>query len=342
MIFVHNKTNRSWRLDGEGSIDHLKQSEEEIVSPDRGEVVVRVHATSLNYRDYAILHGGYPGEKKENLVQLSDGAGEVIETGEDVTRVKEGDRVAGNFMREWFGREAPAALEPYGTHSDGWLTYYKTINAELLVHIPDHLTFEQAATLPCAALTAWNSLQGPVPLKAGDTALTLGSGGVSVFATQFARLLGIRTIGTSSSDKKAETLKDLGASHIINYKEHENWGEKVKEQTGGRGVDRVVEVGGPATIKQSLASLRTGGEASLIGVLSTEGDDISYFDLFGRANTRTIMVGSRDEFEQMNRAIENSGLEPVIDRVFSFDEAKDAYRHLEGQNFIGKIVIRHD
>lgn len=334
-----NGTTRSYRLEKLGSLEDLNMLHEDIPSVQRGEVLVQVKAASLNYRDLAMLKGDYPGGAHDNLIPLSDGAGEIIAVGEGVRRFQVGDRVAGNFTREWFGGKRPSYTEPYGSHSDGWLTEFKVLNPELLVSIPSHLTYEQAATLPCAAVTAWNALHGPRPLSTGDTVLTLGSGGVSVFAIQLAKLLGLHVISTTSSDKKAEKLKELGAEEVINYKTTPNWGEVAKEFTGGRGVNRVVEVGGPATIHQSLQAIEQGEEVSLIGVLTKTGDKIGYFDLFGKASTRTIGVGSREDFESMNRLIEDKELLPVVDHVFSFEEAKQAYEYLESQKFFGKIVI---
>ncbi|WP_217807170.1 zinc-dependent alcohol dehydrogenase family protein [Tuberibacillus sp. Marseille-P3662] len=336
-----NKTMRSYRLKDTGSIDNLNLVTEDIPSVQRGEVLVRVKASALNYRDLAMIYGDYPGEIHNNLIPLSDGAGEIVAVGEGVRRFQVGDRVAGNFTREWFGGKRPDYIEPYGSHSDGWLTEYKVLNPELLVSIPSHLTYEQAATLPCAAVTAWNALHGPQPLSAGDTVLTLGSGGVSVFAIQLAKLLGLNVIATTSSDRKAEKLKALGAEKVINYKTTPNWGEVAKDLTDGRGVNRVVEVGGPATIHQSLQAIAPGNELALIGVLTKTGDKIGYFDLFGKASTRTIGVGSRSDFEAMNRVIEDKALAPVVDSVFPFEEAKKAYEYLESQTFFGKIVISH-
>ncbi|RSL29412.1 NAD(P)-dependent alcohol dehydrogenase [Salibacterium salarium] len=333
---------RSIRLEQQGSVENLKMVTEDIPSVQRGEVLVKVKASSLNYRDLAMLKDQYPGVVHDNLVPLSDGAGEIVAVGEGVRRFQVGDRVAGNFTREWFGGKRPSYTEPYGSHSDGWLTEYKVLNPELLVSIPSHLSFEQAAALPCAAVTAWSSLHGPSPLSAGDTVLTLGSGGVSVFTLQLAKWMGINVISTTSSDEKAEKLKQLGADEVINYNKTPNWGEVAKELTGGRGVNRVVEVVGPATIHQSLKAIAPGNEISLIGVLSQTGDKIDYFDLFGTASTRTIGVGSRDDFEAMNALIEDKGLTPVIDSVFPFEQAAEAYEYLESQKFFGKIVITHE
>ncbi|QDI90812.1 NAD(P)-dependent alcohol dehydrogenase [Salicibibacter halophilus] len=332
---------RSFRVEAKGSIDHLNIVEEEKPTVQRGEVLVKVKASSLNYRDLAMINSEYPGTVRDNLIPLSDGAGEIVEVGEGVRRFQVGDRVAGNFTREWFGSERPSYMEPYGSHSDGWLTEYKVLNPELLVHLPSHLSYEEGATLPCAAVTAWTALHGPNPLSAGDTVLTLGSGGVSVFAIQLAKLMGINVIATTSSDQKAEKLKELGADEVINYKTTPNWGEEAKKHTGGKGVQRVVEVGGPATIHQSIQAVSRGAEVALIGVLTKTGDKIDYYDLFGKASTRPIMVGSRDAFEAMNKVMEDKQLQPVIDTVFPFEEAKEAYHYLESQRFFGKIVISH-
>ncbi|SDM28401.1 zinc-dependent alcohol dehydrogenase family protein [Sediminibacillus halophilus] len=331
---------QSYRLKRAGTLDELETVKEEIPQVQRGEVLVKVKATSLNYRDLAMVHNDYPGGVADNLIPLSDGAGEIVAVGEGVRRFQVGDRVAGNFTKEWFGGKRPVYTEPYGSHSDGWLTEYKVLNPELLVAIPDHLSYEQASTLPCAAVTAWSALHGPSPLAAGDTVLTLGSGGVSVFAIQLAKLLGLRVIATTSSDKKAEKLKELGAEDVINYQSTPNWGEVVKERTGG--VQRVVEVGGPATIKQSLQAVANGEEVAMIGVLTKEGDKLDYFDIFGRASTRTIGVGSREDFENMNKLIADKKMTPIIDSMFSFDQVREAFEYLASQKFFGKIVIRHN
>lgn len=340
-LFQPTGNMRSYRLSKPGSLDNLELKVEDIPSVQRGEVLVQVKAASLNYRDIAMVKNEYPGGLEGSPVPLSDGAGEVIAVGEGVKRFQVGDRVAGNFNREWFGGKRPDYIEAYGSHSDGWLTEYKVMNPELLVSIPSHLSYKQAATLPCAAVTAWNALHGPRPLTPGDTVLTLGSGGVSVFAIQLAKALGLRVIATTSNEEKAEKLKQLGAEKVVNYKKNENWGKEVKELTGGRGVNRVVEVGGPATIKQSVQAVAPGEEVALIGVLTKTGEKLDYFDLFGGASIRTAGVGSREDFEAMNRFIENMQLEPVIDKVFSFEEAKEAYEYLESQKFLGKIVITH-
>ena len=230
-----------------------------------------------------------------------------------------------------------------GANLDGMLAEYAVLSEEALVHVPSHLSFEEAATLPCAAVTAWVALTGHRRVMAGDTVLTLGSGGVSVFALQFAQLLGARVIATTSTVEKAERLKALGASEVINYTETSNWDEKARELTGGRGVDCVVEIGGPGTIAMSLRTLAVGGHVSLIGASLTPSETgLDPLLLTGRGITLgSISVGSRADFEAMNRAIEMHRLRPVIDRTFPFTEAKEAYRHFEGRGHFGKIVISH-
>lgn len=334
---------RSFRFEKSKGLEKLKMVTEDIPLVQRGEVLVRVKATSLNYRDLAMLKGDYIDDLSgDNFIPLSDGAGEIVAVGEGVRRFQVGDRVAGNFHKEWVGGKYPHYIELYGSNVDGWLTDYKVLNPELLVRIPSNLTYEQAATLPCAALTAWAALHGPNPLSIGDTVLTLGSGGVSVFTIQFAKLLGLRVISTTSDDKKAEKLKALGADEVINYKTTPNWGEIAKELTGGQGVNRIVEVGGPATINQSLKAIAPMDEITLVGFLGKGGDKIDYFDIFPRATIRPIRAGNRNDFESMNRAIEAQGLIPVVDSVFPFTEAKKAMKYLESQEFFGKIVISHE
>ncbi|MFX3616514.1 MAG: NAD(P)-dependent alcohol dehydrogenase [Sporolactobacillus sp.] len=332
---------RSYRVMTTDGARKLRMVTEDIPSVQRGEVLVQVKASSLNYRDLAMIKGEYPGEVYDNLIPVSDAAGEIVAVGEGVRRFQVGDRVAGNFTREWFGGKRPDYLQLYGSNCEGWLTEYRVLNPELLVSIPSHLTYEQAATLPCAAVTAWSALHGPNPLSPGDTVLTLGSGGVSVFAIQFAKLLGLHVISTTSNDKKAERLKALGADRVINYRTTPNWGKVAKELTGGKGVNRVVEVGGPATIHQSLQAIAPGEEITLIGFLAKGGDKIDYFDLFGKASIRTVRVGSRNDFESMNRLIEDRGLISVVDSVFPFEEVEKAFAYLESQKFFGKIVISH-
>ena len=333
----------AYRIDRFGSVDGILLRSSEDPRPGLREVLMRVRATSLNYRDLMVLKGGGRGPTKHGVIPLSDGAGEVAAVGEGVIRVKVGDRIAGTFHPRWFGGPIkPEYLtDRLGANLDGMLAEYAVLNEEALVHIPSHLSFEEAATLPCAAVTTWVALTRDRKVTAGDTVLTQGSGGVSVFALQFARLLGARVIATTSTVEKAERLKALGASDVINYTETPNWDEKARELTDGRGVDCVVEIGGPGTIAMSLGALAVGGHVSLIGAsLSRSGTGLDPLLLTGRGITvGAISVGSRTDFEAMNRAITLHRLRPVIDRAFPFAEAKEAYRHFEGRGHFGKVVI---
>jgi len=306
---------------------------------------MRVRASSLNYRDLMVLKGGGRGPTKPGVVPLSDGAGEVAAVGDLVTRVKVGDRIIGAFHPRWFGGPISAdyLTDRLGANLDGMLAGCAVLSEEALVPMPSHLSFEEAATLPCAAVTAWVALTGHRRVTAGDTVLTLGSGGVSVFALQFARILGARVIATTSNSEKTERLKALGASDVINYRETPDWDEEVRSLTNGRGVDCVVEIGGPGTIAMSLKALGVGGHISLIGTsLSPSGTGLDPLLLTGRGTTvGAISVGSRADFEAMNRAITLHRLRPVIDRTFPFAEAREAYRHFEGRGHFGKVVITH-
>jgi NADPH:quinone reductase-like Zn-dependent oxidoreductase len=323
-------------------IDTLTLAEAEIPRPARGQVLVRMHAASLNYRDLMVASGVYArGSAPPNLVPLSDGAGEVVEIGADVTRVKTGDRVAGMFMQSWQGGEispedAPSSM---GGAIDGVLSEYKLFDQHGLVHLPKHLSYEEGATLPCAGVTAWNALFAGKPLIAGQSVLVLGTGGVSIFALQLARAAGARVIATSSSDEKLELAKKFGASDGVNYRQHPEWHEQVLGLTGGRGVDHVVEVGGAGTLPRSIEATRLGGNIHLIGVLT--GGEINPTPMMRKTLTiRGIYVGSRQMFEALNRSIELHQVKPVIDKVFEFAEAKAAYHHLKGQSHVGKVVIR--
>jgi NADPH:quinone reductase-like Zn-dependent oxidoreductase len=332
---------RLYRIPSPGKIDNLTLAEADTPKPGPGQVLVRMRAASLNYRDLAIIRGQYMmGPLPADLVPLSDGAGEVVETGPGVTRVATGDRGAGIFMQAWQGgdMEPHHALSALGGAINGVLSEYVLFDADGLVKIPDHLSFEDGATLPCAAVTAWNALYGLKPLLPGQTVLVLGTGGVSIFALQFAHAAGARVIVTSSSDEKLARATALGASDGINYKATPDWAREVRKLTGGRGVDHVVEVGGPGTLQQSIASARLGGVVSLIGVL-TRGQIDPLPILGGGVIVRGIFVGSRSMFEDMNRAIALHGIVPVVDRVFGFEEARDAYRALKSAVHVGKLVI---
>ncbi|MEE6175005.1 zinc-dependent alcohol dehydrogenase family protein [Mycobacterium sp. 050134] len=334
---------RVYRFVNFDGLDGLRLHDEAVPSPQRGELLLRVRAVSLNYRDIAIPLGRYVRASKVGLVPCSDAAAEVVEVGEGVTDYHPGDRVVGAFHPRWFGGPLPltAHAESYGNGQDGWLAEYKVVSQESVVPVPASLTDEQAATLPCAGVTAWNALGGNAPIRAGETVLTLGSGGVSIFALQLAKLVGARVISTTSSAEKAKSLSALGADEIINYRTTPDWGERVRDLTDGRGVDRVVEVGGPATINQSLRAVASGGEVVLIGFLSEDNPGIDYFLLNGAsATTRSITVGDRSDLRDLVRAVATSKLEPVIDDVFEYSEARAAFERLREGRHVGKVVIR--
>jgi NADPH:quinone reductase-like Zn-dependent oxidoreductase len=322
-------------------IDHVTLGEAPKPTPGPGQVLVRMRAAALNFRDLLIVRGQYVmGQTPPDLIPLSDGAGEVAEIGPGVTRVAVGDRVAGIFMQSWLGGEMEPehALSALGGALHGVLADYALFDQHGLIRIPDHLSFEEGATLPCAAVTAWNALYGLKPLLPGQTVLVLGTGGVSIFALQFAHAAGARVIATSSSDEKLTRARALGASDTINYRTHPEWHEAVRAATGGRGVDHVVEVGGPGTLQRSIFSTRLGGVVSLIGVLS-HGDINPLTILTAGVIVRGVFVGSRAMFDDMNRAIALHKIAPVIDRTFPVEAIKDAYKHLEGATHVGKVVV---
>ena len=298
---------RAYRIDSFGSVGGVVLGLRDDPRPGTHEILLRVRASSLNYRDLMVLKGGGRGPTKLGVVPLSDGAGEVAAVGDGVSRFAVGDRVIGCFHPRWFGGpiKADYLTDRLGANLDGMLAEYAVVNEEATVRMPDHLSFEEAATLPCAAVTAWAALTGDSRVTAGDTVLTQGTGGVSIFALQFAQLLGAEVIGTTSSAAKAERLKALGAAAVIDYIETPEWHEKVAELTDGRGVDCVVEIGGPDTLANSIKSLAVGGHISLIGSsLSRSGVMLDPLLLGGRGmSLGSISVGSRADFEAMNRAI---------------------------------------
>jgi len=336
---------KRYELREASGIESLKTADAPTPKPGPGQALVRVHAVSLNYRDLLVVSGMYPGALPFPLVPTSDGAGVVAEVGPGVDRLKVGDRVAGTFFEDWASgrlteREMATAR---GGATQGMLAEYVLSSADALVRIPDHLSFEEAATLPCAAVTAWHALFEIDPLRPGETVLVLGTGGVSIFALQLAVMAGAHVIVTSSSDQKLERARGLGAGTVINYKTTPDWEVPVRDATGGVGVDRVIEVGGPGTIQKSLASLRLGGRLSVIGILTGFAGGVEIVPiLIGSLHVDGIYVGSREMFESMNRAIAGAKLSPVIDRVFSFADAPAAYQHLRSGAHFGKVVIRVD
>lgn len=329
-----------------GSYNNLQVREVNVPKPRASEVLVKVHAVSLQYRDLLISSGNYLSDIGDNIVPCSDMAGEVVSVGEDVAQWKQGDRVCANFATEHlFGPPTPVIVaSSLGGQAPGVLTEYRTFPAHALVKIPHHLSYVQASTLPCAALTAYNALHGPIPVKAGDYVLVQGTGGVSTFALQFAVASGATVIVTSSSREKLCNAARLGAKHFINYRETPDWEKEVLEITGGEGVHHIVEVGGPNTLAKSIASARYGGNIHFIGLLD-KGNTGNNRHLLGMIPKglimRGIFIGSVNQFKDMNRLIEAnpSETEPVIDKVFPFSEAIAAFAHLESQKHMGKVVI---
>jgi NADPH:quinone reductase-like Zn-dependent oxidoreductase len=308
-----------------------------------GQVRVRVRAASLNYRDLLLLNGAFAAATVADLVPLSDAAGEVIEVGEGVSRVRPGDQVAITFHPEWIAGDwepMPNALGR-GGGCQGVACEELVVNQHETVPMPANLSFEEAASLPCAAVTAWSALTMGKRLLPGQTVLVQGSGGVSVFALQFARLFGARVIATTSSPEKAARLTALGADAVINYRVQPAWEEEVLRLTGGEGVDRTIEVGGGDGFGQSIAATRQGGQVSLVGLL-TGAPNASAGLFFRGLSVDVTRVGSRADFVAMNRAIETNGLKPVIDKVYGFEDLPAALRHLESQRHIGKIMLRMD
>lgn len=323
-------------------VEALALVERPLPKPGPKQVLVKMRAMSLNYRDLLVVKGLYPNLRTP-LVPLSDGAGEVVEIGDGTTRFKPGDRVAGIFRQKWItgSLDRSNSRSALGGDLDGVLAEDVLFDEEGLVSLPEHLTDEEAATLPCAAVTAWNALVCAGEVKAGDTVLAQGTGGVSIFALQFSRLLGARVIVTSSSDEKLERARRLGANDLINYKKVPDWDEKVLELTGGAGVDHVVEVGGAGTLNKAMRCARIGGQISLIGILSgASAEMLIPLALVKQLRLQGIYVGSREMFEAMNRTISLHQLRPLVDRVFPFEEAREALRYMESAAHFGKIVIR--
>ena len=334
---------RTYRLERLGHPDGMTARECETPRVGLRDIIVRVRATSINKRDVSILNGTYPLPARLGVIPLSDGAGEVVATGERVKRFQIGDRVAGNYFARW--RRGPIdydVFEQLGCALDGMLTEFALLDEEWAVKVPDHLSWEEAATLPCAGVTAWNSIVGPEPAIAGQTVLTLGSGGVSLFALQFAKALGARVIVTTSSPQKVQRLLDLGADAVIDSRRNPEWGKAVRDATGGRGADLIVETMGPDTIEQSMRAVGLHGQVMLLIARGVHKPDIQISaQAYGAtmATIRRIFVGSRDSFEAMNRAIAQHRIRPVIDRVFPFSAVHDAFEYFMRGNSFGKVVV---
>jgi NADPH:quinone reductase-like Zn-dependent oxidoreductase len=330
---------RVYRIQTIGNLDGLVAAEEPTPVPGPGEVLVRVKASALNFRDIVTIMGKSPFPVKTGVIPMSDAAGEVAAVGSGVTRFQVGDHVVNTFFPKWYGGPRAPSPEMYGSDRDGWLAEFKVVGSEALSLAPRHLTFEEAATLPCVAVTAWSALAG---VRAGDTVLTQGSGGVAVFALQLAKILGARVVATAGSAATGERLKKVGADAVVDYVANPAWAEAVRALTGGRGVDRVVEVGGPGTLAQSINAVAYGGEISIVGALAAGDSGLDFMSLFmSQATLRCISVGSRSDMEALIRAVDAHAMHPVIDRVFPFAEAKSAWEHYAGGKVFGKVVIRH-
>lgn len=326
---------------GPTSLDDLHRGERPEPKPGPYDVLVRMRAAALNYRDHAILTGKYRYDLDHDVIPCSDGAGEVVAVGPAVTRFKPGDRVIPTFFQIWIDGAPPKNRSALGAPLDGTLAEFVSLHEDGFVAMPKSLSFEEASTLPCAGPTAWNALMRGTPVKPGDTVLCLGTGGVSMFALQFARAAGARVIVTSSSDEKIERARKLGASDGVNYKTHPDWEKEVLKLTGGRGVDCVIENGGIATLQRSFECVGWGGKVSLIGVLAGREGNANPHDLmFKSASLHGIGVGHRASLEQLIQAIEVNQIKPVIDRVFSFDQAPEAFALQASGSYLGKIAIK--
>ena len=331
-----------WRI-GTFGVEKLEQVEVPIPVIGAHQVLIRVHAVSLNFRDLLMVKGHYNPKLALPRIPCSDGAGEVAAIGAEVHQWKIGDRVAGIFMQNWLDGRPTSQKEvgALGGDIDGMLAEYVALPAESVVAIPEHLTYEEAATLPCAGVTAWNAITTAGKVRPGQTVLIQGTGGVSIFALQFAKLAGARVIGTSSSDEKLARARSLGLDAGLNYTTSPDWAPWVLEQTGGEGADLVVEVGGAGTLPQSLKAVRVGGTVAQIGVLAGIEEKLLIAPILHKQiNIQGIYVGSKQNFVEMNTAITHSGLTPVIDKIYGFSDVRDALSTMEAGSHFGKIVIR--
>jgi NADPH:quinone reductase-like Zn-dependent oxidoreductase len=323
-------------------LDGMRMGERRDPGPGPFEVLIRLRAASLNYRDHLVVIGKYFVPIQRPTIPLSDGAGEVEAVGPGVTRFKAGDRVAGTFLQIWKDGPRPRSAESLGVPLDGTLAEYAVLHEDGVVAMPATLSFEEAATLPCAGVTAWNALMvAGRAVRPGDVVLCLGTGGVSMFAVQIAKAAGARVIVTSSSDRKLQRALDLGATDGINYARVPEWDKEVLRLTHGRGADHVIEIGGAGTLPRSYQAIGFGGKIALIGFLAPPGGDANPFPLMMKAGgLHGIGVGSTRMFEDLNAAIETTGIKPVVDTVYGFEDAPEAFRRLASRDFVGKIVIR--
>lgn len=332
---------RAYEIVSDGGIDALALNERQSPQPGAGEILVGLRASSINYRDLSTIEDPVARGIELPRIPNSDGAGEVIGVGAGVSRFKTGDRVAGCFFQNWSdGRISAAAMaSAMGGAVDGILAEKVVLKETGAVHVPVHMSFEEASTLPCAGLTAWNCLLEQGGLKPGNTALFLGTGGVSIMGLQIAKMIGARSIITSSSDEKLDRAKDLGADELINYRQNPAWEEKVLELTAGRGVDVTIETGGGGTLEKTMQATRVGGTISLIGVLT--GGMINPTTVMRKSiRLQGVYVGSRRMFEDMNAAFALNKIHPVIDRVFDFEDARSAYHLMRAAGHFGKLVVK--
>jgi NADPH:quinone reductase-like Zn-dependent oxidoreductase len=326
-------------LESAYGIDNLKVIEKPDPTPGPGQILVDIKAATLNYRDLVTVT---QPSGRTPFVPCSDGGGVVSQIGEGVTRVKVGDHVAPLFFQNWFaGDPTPEGLGgALGGTLDGVLQEKVVLSEQGVTPVPSGYTDEEAATLPCAGLTAWRGLVVQGQVKSGDVVVVQGTGGVSIFALQFAKVAGATVIVTSSSDEKLERARALGADHLVNYKSTPDWAKEVRRITGNRGADHVIEVGGAGTFEQSLRAIRLGGKIAVIGILGGFVKDLNVATIFGsNAFIHGVTVGSRDHFESMTRAIEANGIKPVIDRRFPLDRSRDAFECMQAGAHFGKIVV---
>ncbi len=337
------KGNKVWEIKDTFGLENLKQADRPLPT-DIGteDVLVRLTATSLNFRDYLMVMGKYNPRQKLPLVPCSDGAGIVESVGKNVTKWKVGDRVLPIFAQKWTAGppDMDSLRSTLGGPNDGCLMEYGSFNENGLVATPPHLTDIEAATLGCAGLTSYNAVINFGGLQPGQTVLTLGTGGVSLFAIQFAKMMGARVIATSSSDEKLEKVKALGADEIINYTKKTNWEREVRKLTNMRGADLIIEVGGAGTLPKSMMAIRPYGTIALIGVLAGGESNISLYPILMQGvKVQGVIVGNRFDFENMNQAISHNKLKPVIDRVFAWDEVPMAFQYLQSGKHFGKVTV---
>ncbi|AVA14649.1 zinc-dependent alcohol dehydrogenase family protein [Sphingopyxis sp. MG] len=330
------------RVTNPGRYEDLALVDEPTPELGRRDVLIKVRACSLNFRDTIIAKGSYPGPLAHHVIPISDGAGDVVAVGSDVTRVTVGDRVTVNCSCDWVAGPnlAEYRSNSVGTTIDGMLAEFVRVEERAVIQLPDDFSYTDAAALPCAAVSAWSALHVAAPLSPGQTVLIQGSGGVSLFGLQIARMFGARVLALTSSEEKAQRLKAMGAAAVVNYRETPNWEDPILELTGGKGVDKVIEIGGGGTINHSIACTRAGGEIGLVGYVAGMAGSLRPITLQMRSvNLKPISIGPRISFEALLTGMQNTGTRPVIDSVYGFSQFKDALRHLESGNHFGKVVI---